>query len=86
MGCCCCCYCYCYYCWCCDCCCVIKRVTLCEREVLSTRAFYIVRSSIGCEDQPCSWVRREGRDREDKKEVMLTESTYKNCMLHLNIL
>jgi hypothetical protein len=45
-----------------------------EREVLSKRAFCIVRSSAGCEDQPCSWVRREGRDREKKKEDLLAKS------------
>jgi hypothetical protein len=28
------------------------------------RAFCIVRYSDGCEDQPCRWVRREGRQRE----------------------
>jgi hypothetical protein len=54
--------------------------------VLSMRAFYIVRSLVGCEDQPCSWVRREGRDREEKKEDLLVESIEKNCMLYLNIL
>jgi hypothetical protein len=53
---------------------------------MSTRAFCIVRSSTGCEDQPCSWVRREGRDREKKRENMLAKSIDQNCMLHLNIL
>jgi hypothetical protein len=46
----------------------------------------IVRSSIGCEDQPCSWVCKEGREREEKKEDLLAKRTYKKCMLHLNIL
>jgi hypothetical protein len=46
----------------------------------------IVRSSVGCEDQPCSWVRREGREREEKREYLLVKSADKNCMLHLNIL
>jgi hypothetical protein len=54
--------------------------------VLSVEPSGIVRSSAGCEDQPCSWVHREGRDREKKKEDLLAESTDKNCMLHLNIL
>jgi hypothetical protein len=57
-----------------------------EREVLSTRALCIVGSSVGCEDQPCSWVHREGRDRERKKEDLLAKTTDKNCMLHLNTL
>jgi hypothetical protein len=59
---------------------------LCEREVLSVEPSGIVRSSAGCEDQPCSWVHREGRDREEKREDLLAKSTDKNCMLHLNIL
>jgi hypothetical protein len=46
----------------------------------------IVRSLAGCEDQPCSWVCREGREREEKKEDLLAKSTEKNYMLHLNIL
>jgi hypothetical protein len=54
--------------------------------VLSMRAFCTVRSSAGCEDQPCSWVCSEGRDREEEKEDLLAESADKNCMLHLNIL
>jgi hypothetical protein len=40
----------------------------------------IVRSSTGCKGQPCSWVRREGRDRE-KREDMLAKSIDHNCML-----
>jgi hypothetical protein len=54
--------------------------------VLSTRAFCTVRSSVGFEDQPCSWVCREGRDREEEKKDLLAENTDKNCMLHFNIL
>jgi hypothetical protein len=54
--------------------------------VLSTRSFFIVRFLVGCEDQPCNWVRREGRDSEEKREHLLAESADKNCMLHLNIL
>jgi hypothetical protein len=50
--------------------------------VLSTRAFCIVRSSTGCKDQLYSWVHREGRDSEEKREDMLAESIDKNCMLH----
>jgi hypothetical protein len=53
--------------------------------VLSMRAICIVRSSAGCGGQPCSWVRREGRDSEEKKEDMLAESADKNYMLHPNI-
>jgi hypothetical protein len=40
----------------------------------------IVRSSAGCEDRPCSWVRREG-EREEKREDLLAKSADKNCML-----
>jgi hypothetical protein len=54
--------------------------------VLDTRAFCIVRFSAGCEDQPCNWVRREGRDKEENKEDLPAESADKNCMLHLIIL
>jgi hypothetical protein len=61
-------------------------VILREKEVLSTRAFCIVRSLTGCEYQPCSWVHREGRDSEEKKEDLLAESVDKNCMFHINIL
>jgi hypothetical protein len=46
----------------------------------------IVRSSVGCEGQPYSWVCREGREREEKREDLLAKSTDKNCMFHLNIL
>jgi hypothetical protein len=35
-----------------------------EREVCCCRRVCIVISSVGCEDQPCSWVRREGRQEE----------------------
>jgi hypothetical protein len=59
---------------------------LCENEVLSAKASGIVISLVGCEDQPYSWVRREGRDREEKREYMLAKSADKNCMLHINIL
>jgi hypothetical protein len=54
--------------------------------VLSMRAFCTVISLARCEDQPCSWVCREGRDREEENEDILAESIDKNCMLHLNIL
>jgi hypothetical protein len=54
--------------------------------VLSVEPSGIVISSVGCEDQPYSWVRRKGRDREKKKEDLLAESAYKNCMIHLYIL
>jgi hypothetical protein len=50
------------------------------------RAFCIVGSSVWCEDQPCNWVRREGRDREEKRKYLLAKSADKNCKLHLNTL
>jgi hypothetical protein len=31
-------------------------------------------------------VRREGREREEKKEDLIAKSADKNCMLYLNIL
>jgi hypothetical protein len=46
----------------------------------------IVRSSTGCEDQPYSWVRREGRESEEKKGDLLAKSIDKNYMLYLNII
>ena len=59
----------------------------CVREkCLSVDPSGIVRSLAGCEDQPCSWVHGEGRDREEKREDLLAESVDKNNMLHLNIL
>ena len=33
----------------------------------------IVRSSVGCKDQPCILVSRKGRDREEKKEDILAK-------------
>ena len=54
--------------------------------MLSVEPSGIVRSSVGCEDQPCSWVCREGREREEKKEYLLAKSIDKNCVLYLNIL
>jgi hypothetical protein len=54
--------------------------------VLGGRASGIVRSSYRCEDQPCSWVHREGREREEKREYLLAKSADKNCMLLLNTL
>jgi hypothetical protein len=48
--------------------------------VLSEEPSSIVRSSVGCEGQPCSWVHREGRDRE-KREDLLSKSANHNCML-----
>jgi hypothetical protein len=41
----------------------------------------IVRSSAGCEDHPCSWVRKEGRERERRKEDLLAKNADKNYML-----
>jgi hypothetical protein len=46
----------------------------------------IVRYLAGCEDQPYSWVHREGREREEKKGDMLAKSVDKNCMLYVNII
>jgi hypothetical protein len=49
-----------------------------EREV------YVVRSSTGCEDQPCSWVRREGRKREERKrEYLIAKSADRTACFHL---
>jgi hypothetical protein len=48
---------------------VMSDYCCCEREVLWEREHSrIVRSSTGCEDQPCNWVRREGREEKRKKE------------------
>jgi hypothetical protein len=77
---------WCYDCCCCLCHCVIKLVILSEKEFLSMRALCIVRSSVGCKDQPCSWMHREGRDNEEKREDLLAESEENNYMLHLKIL
>jgi hypothetical protein len=52
-----------------------------EREVLSEEPSSIVRSSAGCEGQPCSWVHREGRDREKKREDLMAKSIDQNWML-----
>jgi hypothetical protein len=57
--------------------------------VLSVEPSGILIYLAGCEDQPCSWVRRGGgggREREEKKEDLLAESVEKNCMLHINTL
>jgi hypothetical protein len=66
--------------------CEIEWVLLSKREVLSVEPSGIVRSSAGCKDKSCSWVHRRGRDREEKKEDILSETTNKNCMIDLNIL
>jgi hypothetical protein len=48
------------------------------------RKVCVVRSSAGCEDQPCSWVCREGRKREERKrEDMLAKSTDRTVCFHL---
>jgi hypothetical protein len=41
--------------------------------VSSVEPYGIVRSSARCEDQPCSWVRGKGRDKEKEEEDMLVE-------------
>jgi hypothetical protein len=41
----------------------------------------ILRSSAGCKGQPYSWVHREGREREIRKEYILAKNVDKNCML-----
>jgi hypothetical protein len=44
-----------------------ERLLLLREKYCVERAFCIVRSSTGCEDRPCIWVRREGRQREREK-------------------
>jgi hypothetical protein len=51
-----------------------------ERSAKCEEPYGVVRSSTGWEDQPCSWVSREGRDRE-KREDLLVKSAYQNYML-----
>jgi hypothetical protein len=46
----------------------------------------IVRYSTGCEDKPYNWVRRKGREREEKKGYLLAKREDKNYMLYLNII
>jgi hypothetical protein len=36
--------------------------------VYVVRAFLYSGSSAGCEDQPCSWVHREGREEREREE------------------
>jgi hypothetical protein len=40
-------------------------------------------SSAGCEDQPCSWVRREGREREKGKEIYAAKCADRIVCFHL---
>ena len=48
------------------------------------RALCIVRYSTGCEDQPCSWVHREGRKREERKrEYLLAKSVDRTICFHI---
>jgi hypothetical protein len=48
------------------------------------KASCIVRSSAGCEDQPSSWVGREGREREERKrEDLLAKSADRTVCFHL---
>jgi hypothetical protein len=61
---------------------VVVHCVLCEREVLCVRAFCIVRSSAGCEDQPCSWVHREGRE-EKERENLQAKSTDRTVCFHI---
>jgi hypothetical protein len=37
--------------------------------VIVERELYVVRYSAGCEDQTCTWVRREGREEEKEREI-----------------
>jgi hypothetical protein len=37
-----------------------------ERYCVPQEYSCIVRSSVDCEDQPCSWVRREGREEKER--------------------
>jgi hypothetical protein len=46
-----------------------------EREVFCCRRVSIVRSSTGCEDEPYSWVRREGKEEEIKERERCKLST-----------
>jgi hypothetical protein len=39
-------------------------------------------SSTGCEDQPCSWVRREGRERE-KERIYVAKCGDRTICFHL---
>ena len=60
-----------------------ERLLLREKYCV-VRAVCIVRSSAGCEYQPCNWVHKEGRERERRREYMLAKSADKNCMLCIN--
>jgi hypothetical protein len=39
---------------------IVHCLLLLRKAILSLYSGF----SVGCEDQPCSWVRREGRERE----------------------
>jgi hypothetical protein len=57
---------------------------LLRRKYCAERALCIVISSIGCKDQPCSWVCREGRKREERKrEDLLAKSVDRTVFFHL---
>jgi len=45
-----------------------EKLLLLREKYCAKRAFCIVRSSVGCEDQPCISVHREGRKGEREKE------------------
>jgi hypothetical protein len=61
-----------------------ERLLLLREKYCAERVFYIVISSIICEDQPYSWVRREGRKREEsKREELLAKSTDRIVCFHL---
>jgi hypothetical protein len=49
------------------------------------RAECIVRSSARCEDQPCSWVRKGGREREREEERYEAKLADRTVCFHLNI-
>jgi hypothetical protein len=52
--------------------------------VITEREVCVVRSSAGCEDQPCSWVRREGREEKREKERDLqAKSADRTVCFHL---
>jgi len=43
----------------------------CVREVLCRESSLYSGSLGGCEDQPCNWVCREGKEREREKEICI---------------
>jgi hypothetical protein len=57
---------------------------LLREKYCAKREFFIVTYSAGCKDQPYSWVRREGRKREERKrEDLLAKSADRTICFHL---